>query len=300
MYRWQEILKTKYPIICSAMNYVNDYCLGKAVHNAGCLPSLLATKIKDTSLNFEELKWENQIDSNLDELRLFEETVTNNYINFTVANAYFSKLHHIMTNSSFVEIGGFNLQDEKTKYFIDYTKTSNKKIILRSGKPIKVDDKEIIILLSAKGAASASSNFTLTEVIKEQKNLCPENEVIVSGNISTGEKIDQALNEGALAVSIGTLFASSLESNIALSSKELFIQHTSNTIAKKGKNRNSILIKEYLHEDSPNFSKSLFEGIRGTGGHLYAGESVDKINAIEPVQKIVDRLVSESEILSSI
>jgi NAD(P)H-dependent flavin oxidoreductase YrpB (nitropropane dioxygenase family) len=132
-----------------------------------------------------------------------------------------------------------------------------------------------------------------------QRNITPDVPIIASGGISTKAQIKEYLDAGALAVSIGTLFAMSEESPIALSTKKVMIEKTSHDLSRMKLSGLQGIVRRDVEKNDDQvrpIDYRLRKGITGEldNGVIFAGTGIDQINEILPVQEIVRRLTNDS------
>ena len=102
------------------------------------------------------------------------------------------------------------------------------------------------------------------------------------------------MDQDALAIGIGTLFAASEESCVSKDTKQRIIDSTSADIKLIGPLNCRGLLFSRLEDDDENNSKSLYAGIKGTDtGCIYVGNGIDYIKEIMPVKDIIEWLVKD-------
>lgn len=163
------------------------------------------------------------------------------------------------------------------------------KVMVKHAQPSLLRVKCDAITLKGSEAAGYSSTVPLKEVFMEQKNNTNV-PIVVSGGIATKDQIDFYIQNGALAVSIGTLFAASQECRIAESTKLEMIRRTSADISFLA----DTPFRGLIYRNEPDGSSHALErAVQGDikNGHIFVGTGIDHVKEILPVQEIVNRLV---------
>lgn len=271
IYMDKSFLQSRYPIICASMNQVSDFKLTCAAAEAGITPCILPQQITEQELN----------------------TYLTMYSNTNIILSYDAKklIHnkpYINPNVKYIELFALrslsSIELEELK-FITKNLSKTKKIILKDNIsfPIYYD----ALLLQGKESAGAGSQEPIHDIF----NHCKYKKVIVSGAIDTPEKVEYYIKNGALAVSIGTLFAASQESKLSNAAKDMLIASNSQQLQKVGPAKKQGLIFNPSTNDPYNFTDSLKRGIQQPlDGIIYCGFSVDKIQTILPISSIVENL----------
>jgi len=154
--------------------------------------------------------------------------------------------------------------------------------------------KELADVIEIKGneAAGRCLGNPLKEEFESAKAKFPNLHMIASGGIHSSDQVKYYIDNGAVAISAGTIFASSTESPLSLDAKMKIINSTANDLSRFEGNNQQGLIFSRLDNDNENNSYSLEMGIRtGSSGHIFAGQSVDNITSIRPIKEIVADLV---------
>jgi len=129
----------------------------------------------------------------------------------------------------------------------------------------------------------------------------PQHKFVPVGGIGTAEQVKYYVENGAVAVAVGTLLAASQESCLSLGTKQAMISATSKDLMHLDKNfmQKALPFKKYLEDDDINHSQSLKFGIatNGTTGHIFAGNGIDHIDEIKSVKEIVTNLSSQIKML---
>jgi len=115
--------------------------------------------------------------------------------------------------------------------------------------------------------------------------------VICSGGVYDKNDAQAYFDSGAHSVAVGTTLACSEESSIPLEVKQRMIASTANHLSRfKSDNRLGLFI-DNVHDSDYNHTNSLYRGLKGGDGHVYAGAAIDRINKLETVEEIAQRLL---------
>lgn len=277
-----KFLQSKYPIICASMNQVSDYNLIWAAADAGITPGIFWNQITKDELDSYMKKY-------------YE---TNLILTYT-AKHLIQEYQNIPNDVRYIEIVRIfklsMIDMKKLEKIIGYLNNRGKKIILKGNKkyPIKYD----ALLLQGSESAGAGSNKTIYEEFENHKN---EN-VIVSGGIDNYEKISYFLNKGALAVSIGTLFAVCSESKLSLDAKMIIIKSTRKDLSRVGTAQKQGLMFNKESNDTYNYTDRLKIGIQNPeNGIIYCGTAIDKITNILSIKDVVTELITNPDTHSNL
>lgn len=283
----------------------HDLNLAQAVSKAGAMPSLTTDK------NFEK------------DLEIFKNKIGNTNVLFSVMENDVLDLDYINriveSEIKFVELRRSDIKDLETlnncspdnilwynRQFlknVEKLKKNNIQIMRRCFKqPINTFD--LVDAIGIKGKESAGltggGKITIKELIFKQKEKTPDAHLIPLGGISGPEDVKDYLEIGSSAVGVGTLFAASVESCLDITTKQLLVAKNKNdlTIFQDTK-QNALVINsaDILKNDGTEFgdmnrASSLFLGIQGKGGHIYAGHSIDGVTEIRTVKQVIEYLIS--------
>ena len=115
--------------------------------------------------------------------------------------------------------------------------------------------------------------------------------VICAGGVYDKNDAQAYFDLGAHSVAVGTILACSVESSIPLEVKQRMIASTANHLSRfKSDNRQGLFIKNVDDSDFNHYN-SLYSGIKGSDGHVYAGAAIDRITKLETVEEIAQRLL---------
>lgn len=279
------------------MNGVSqDLKLAIAVHRAGAMPSLMPTNlVKDVKL-FKKLSKNSDIVICICESEILSSDFIDQLIDLEI------KFIEVLRDDIDV------LQSDSLKPFSKHwsnksflknllrLKKSNIKILYRFTRdPIDTYDLIDAVCIKGKESAGFTGNTSIAEQMEKQKNKTPNVHLITYGGISGPNDVKKYLDLGASAVGVGTLFAASLESCLSMATKKLMISKSKKDIKVfEDTKQNALIINFEDVEKDKKFNRvdSLELGIKGQGGHIYAGHSIDGVKEILKVSQIVENLVS--------
>jgi len=298
---FEQLIGCLHPIAIMAMNRVSDVKLAIAGAAAGVLPSLSvfnyytgpgvcnAIKLNDALVSFNVatnnapllfsidvsniLKDEIfacLIDNKIKVVELVlddssESTITDDRLALTA-----QRVNNLRSNGSIVFAKSLGLEDLPT---------------------IEVDG---IILKGPTAAGRVLNGLSLLESIATIKAMHPELHIIASGGIGNSDQIQECLDAGAIGVGLGTIFAAAEECSISMETKLKMIEASANDITKLtgGAKQNALVFSE-LPNDVYNNTHGMAAGAKSPiSGHIFAGSSIQYVNAIESVDQIVKRLAS--------
>ena len=275
-----SLFNSRYPIICTPMNFVSDARLAIACNKAGIVPSLTG------NVNIEE------------QLEEFRDSCPSG--NLILASEPSRLTPHMLYLLKKYGVSHMQLLSDPGSDFMLYRKNAvDIKVIHKLLKPENVFNmSKMIDAVDLKSPDAASrvkdTNQTTMERFLEQKAMNPDMPIIVTGGISTSEQIKIYLDAGAEAVGLGTMFALSEESRIHPDKKLEMIKKSFSDVTPVGENRMNAIVFTETQSTTNNNTEGLILG-RDTKdeGLLFAGKALDNINAIESVQTIVDRLTKD-------
>lgn len=286
------MIKSKYPIVMSAMNQVSDLNLAIAGFKAGVSPSLTFTLYWNYG-NFDLKRFETDL------ITYYEKTCSKDLIISISADHLLNEnVWDVLVRNNFLTI---EIIDGITKDNIfqiqnlrSHWKSRGFQLLTKTAKPILFMETDFLVIKGSEAAGTISTEFTLKESFKIMKDSFPSLNIIPTGGIASSDEIVYYIKQGAFAVGIGSLFAFSAESRISQISKQKIISATSKDLTLlKNKNQQGIVFKE-IEGDNDNNTNSLKLGIRGTKiGHIFMGNSVDSINSIKTVDEIVSDLINQ-------
>lgn len=155
-----------------------------------------------------------------------------------------------------------------------------------------------IIFKGPHGAARVTddTDVSIKNLLRKCIDKFPNKFIIASGGIGTAKEVNDLLNAGAGAIGIGTMFAASEESPLSNAAKEKLVNSSFQDLKKLKTydyDQNALIFSE-IKQSKINNTLGLVRGIAtGSQGHIFAGKSIDNINEIKSVQKIVQDLCSQ-------
>ena len=283
-HKFKEIFGSKYPIIAAAMNQVSDLNLARSVRYAGAIPSLSIYNYKN---NFQGL---------IDDLTSYKNEFNDLKIFLSLGDQELKTpivLDLILKfKIEFIELildSGVDIQQELSSVMNNNTKVFIKCLSIKD----VINGAFGVILKGDEGAGRGTNN--LVKLFDQIKIGYPHLEIIVSGGIGTHKQVKYYMDNGALAVSIGTLFAAAKESKISIDTKLRIINSTDQDIKQFSKGaKQNVLIFSNTPNDDFNHTTGLINGICDpTHGHVFVGKSINQIQEIKSVKEIIDLLTYE-------
>jgi len=279
-----SIFNSRYPIICTPMNFVSDAKLAVACNKAGIVPSLV------DSSDLEE------------QLKEFRESCPKGDL-VLAANLQRMEKHLVYLIALYRKYGVSHIQvlnnsNSNTNTLKLLNSEVDIKIIYKSLRPMDLSKMLHCDAIDLKSPDAASrvrvTGQTTMERFLEQKAINPNLPIIVTGGISTSAEIKMYLDADAEAVGLGTMFALSEESRINSDKKLEMIKKSFSDVMSIGKNQMNGIVFSKTPDTDDNHSDGLKLG-RDTidRGVIWAGKALNNITAIESVQTIVDRLTKE-------
>ena len=293
--KFKEVLGCKYPIVAMAMNQVSDINLAKAVRIAGGIPSLsIYTYPKDNKISKLEQDL-NEYKSIFNDLKIF--------VSIGVNELIIPELLKLIVdlNVEFVELINdgreeFDYDEDKNIKKVEAMKVltaNNIKIFTKCLSPIDIIPNIDGIII--KGIDGAGRGFYNTlKLFNHIHKKYPELDIIVSGGVGTAKQVQYYMENGALAIGVGTLLAASEESVVSTETKLKLVDATSNDLTRfsVGAKQNSIVFEE-VEDTDYNHTKGLKLAIKNPqAGHIFAGTSIDNVTAIKPVAVIIKELTA--------
>jgi NAD(P)H-dependent flavin oxidoreductase YrpB (nitropropane dioxygenase family) len=296
------MLKSEHPILAVPMENVSDIDFAIACSQVGITPSIgLSAYLTKGSIDYERL---------VDDLIRFKRTVGN-------ANLAFSLYATYLLNDDLITVlkyAGIEILEiifpwydaeifsvsEMEERLIEVSKTF---ITLQRLLRYNPSDKKAArrghwlpfmsgAILKGSDGAGTVADMTTDELLKIVTELHPGKMYIASGGIHCKEQIDHYLQNGAVAVGIGTLFALSAESKIATEAKQKMLRSESFK-HEHYEDKNAVVFKP-LQTGQPNHNASLKLGIHHPeiGGHVYCGTAAKQVKKIRPLKTIVKDLTT--------
>lgn len=150
--------------------------------------------------------------------------------------------------------------------------------------------------LKGSDSAGFSGKLTVAELFQQQRQCTPDLPLITYGGVGTPQQVRDYITNGAAAVAVGTLFAASQESCLALSLKQQMVLANRASLTRFSTSQQALIIgdrDQVTADASPNRQLSLEAGLSGQGGLVYSGAAIDHVTGIRPAKEIVEYLVSE-------
>lgn len=278
------------------MNQVSDIDLALSVQDAGAFPSISIFNFYkngqlDTGYYSNELsRFRHSCDSGL-----LTSVTPEIFLEDSVMQIFFKEgfghveIYHNKPSKDPIWLHVKNqIQDYKDKY--------GAKIIFKTLKPIKNIQAESVILKGSEAAGRKSTDAKpIKEAFLEFRDQRPELLIIPSGGIYNKSQIDFFMQNKALAVGIGSLFAVSKESKISLEVKQKILESTLSDVSTLGNLNHQGLFFDLLSEDDVNMTRSLASGIKNKDrGCVFMGHAIDHITKILTVKDIVNKLMYDS------
>jgi len=300
------------PIIAAAMNQVSDSTLAIACRRAGILPSISFMNCIDKDTH--------RIDWNIfeNEVKKFNDSTGSSDLIISIGTKTLlfksvrEKLIQVFDNIGYSHLEIIPLNDLNFTH-VDFEKQYKARLDELANIKAQLSNPIIywksiglkgamqtleyanfidgIILKGENGAGTIAASYGNLEYnIKTIKETYPNLKIVASGGISTNADIKRYLKLGADQVAIGTLFAASEESKIALESKKEYINKSANDLSLISGYQSGIMFKK-LDKDDANNTYSLREGMQSPkSGHLFAGKAIEHIDNIQSVSAIVEKL----------
>ena len=284
--------------MCCTMNGVShDLKLAVAVSAAGAMPSLIPNNLEKDITFFKKITKTTDVVVSVNESKILDLDFVNQLIQFEIKfielmrDDYVELLHNNLNSSSKFWSNNLFLKN------LSRLKDNNVKIIYRMVK-YPPDTYDIIDAICIKGKESAgwTNDLSVAEQIEKQKSKTPHIHLISYGGVSGPNDVKKYLELGVSAVGVGTLFAATWESCLDKTVKESMVKKSKKDIIKfADTNQNSLIIgaESSRRDDDWNRTKSLYSGIQGKVGHIYAGHSIDGVTKIRTVKETVEFLVSK-------
>lgn len=301
---------SRHPIYCCQMTQVtHDLRFAVAIANAGGMPSFdpYFEDYQDYQDNLVSYK---KITGNLDIVISVTESMVSD-INFIEKNLTDLKIKFLeIRRSDIFDLESLNnfppnsnlWYNKKFLKNVEFLKKHDVKIIRRClKKPIDGFGLTDAIGVKGKESAGFSSDISIKHMIELQKEQTPDVEVFPIGGVSSPKDVYEFLNLGCPAVGVGTLFAASKESCLDIKTKEFMVQKSNKDLTLLEDTKQNALIidsndlekKNMFGFNDLNRSESLALGVKGKGGHIYAGHSIDGVTEIRTVKQVIEYLISD-------
>jgi NAD(P)H-dependent flavin oxidoreductase YrpB (nitropropane dioxygenase family) len=299
----QQHFNSKFPIICSGMNRVSNVKLALAVKKEGCYPSLVAFNhlvidpvtnkaTNDASLLDSAMEAYLKYAGDSDYILGVSSQLLQKWKNaMDVIYKYKPAYVELYDTDGFDDPEFFNiiksLQDNGTRVLV---KALSAVVPLMDTKMCSAIDGIIIKGPKAAGRVSHEEVDLIKDV---QKLRAYRNDwvIVAQGGVHDSAGIQELLDAGATAVSMGTIFALSEESPMSLETKQKMLEASyADTVRIGQANQNGLLFTK-TDNDVENNTIGLAKGVRtGTQGHVFAGAAIDYVSEIKPVSQIIAEL----------
>jgi len=176
---------------------------------------------------------------------------------------------------------------------VEALKSKGIKIFIKCIGENDIDPTATAIVLKGNDGAGRGL-FPTKKLFEFIRNKYPTINIIVSGGVGTADDVKYYMDNGALAVGIGTLLAASEESRVSTETKLKMIEATSKDLKEfaVGAKQKSLIFTET--EDDYNHTYSLAAGVKNPAtGHIFAGNAIDQVTEIKPVADIINALVAK-------
>jgi NAD(P)H-dependent flavin oxidoreductase YrpB (nitropropane dioxygenase family) len=275
----------KSPVVCAPMNGVSDLKLALACAQAGVVPSLIPYAFTDSEF--------------ADAVKQIKAVTTELQVAYTFADIV--KYHDLIldlgiTHIEILEFEDHDITEENIAVVNDLRAQGVKillKILLPSIIPQFISFIDAVTIKGSDGAGRSARDVDLLKEIPKLRQQYPDLKIVASGGISNGDDIRQLMKAGACAVSIGTLFAMSVESRVPHGVKLKLLNSTGRDIRRlsTGARQRAVVFGEVADDDFNN-THGLMRGLStGSEGHVFVGNAIESINGILTVSEIVDHLV---------
>lgn len=285
--------------MCALMNGASDLKLALAVSEAGAMPSLM-------------IKGPDRADQMAQDLDEFQRSTGHanlvihlNYHDLVDRNIMQLIRQHRVSHVEFLGDldPGMTTRQEFDRLMSDAryrlalkTVRSISRVFIRIFSATTETDSIDAYALKGSDSAGFTGKLTVAELFQLQKEIAPHLPLIPYGGIGTPRQVREYITDGAAAVAVGTLFAASQESCLALSLKQQMVLADRSSLTRFTSSQQALVVgdRDQITADaSPNRRISLDAGLAGQGGLVYSGAAIDHVTDIRPVKQIVDYLVSE-------
>lgn len=299
------MFNSKYPIVALGMNQVSNLKLALAVAEAGAVPTIsIFNYVTATNIDIDKLATD---------LGIFKKRFKNyNFIlsvDVELLLRYNDFLFDLFKAYQIMHLEVIPDRKLMEQHFLLFTQILENAKNLKIRLLVKIISLDIdhkwktfanqyfdgIIIKGQDGAGrvDSDSNKTLAQLTTDCINEFPNKFIIPCGGVGSATEVIELLHLGAGAIGIGTLFAASEESPLSTTAKEQLINSNFANL-KKLKTydfEQSALVFSELTQSKINNTQGLVKGIAtGKEGHIFAGKSIDNINEIKSVRKIVEDL----------
>jgi len=295
------MLNSKYPIIALAMNQVSDIPFASHCADAGITPSISifcyqSAKIKYSDLVADMMTYKAK-HSNFDVVISIHMTNLYDFILRDLLKAAGVRIVEVIMPWEDYDMEKFLAALKEWQGIFEHVMMrviENNKDAIRPARNGQLLPHFNELMLKGNTGAGAVSDQTADEIFDITHAAYPDKKLVISGGISTKERISHFMSKGAVAIGIGTLFAAAKESPLSEATKLKMIDAEFKDIQKiSPSNRNALVFKLIETQDLQNYTGSLKLGIHHPelGGHIYCGAAVDNVKSILTLEEIVQQLV---------
>ncbi len=316
MQTYRDFFGCRYPIVAVAMNQVSDINLAIAVTQAGGFASV---SVFNYYISKGIIGWE-LMDS---EFQRYKDTIGNCNFILSLDTAFIQtdapKIINLIHkfNISHVEVIGVEAHRQnsntlsKIHQWMSYLQDHGVKLILKTvDYPDDVNNwafwengQRCVDALGLKGPGGAGrvmeTDLTLEQLVAQAKTDFPTIPILSVGGVGTKEDVQRLMDLGVMAVGAGTVFAAAKESPVSAEAKLKMISANTEHLSKLNTEylkQNALKFGEFNQPDNSNNSISLRAGIKtGTQGHIFAGQAINAITEILPVNIIIERLFDQTK-----
>lgn len=316
----ENFFNSRYPILEACMNGGSSLDLALACWDAGVFPSLFCqywaeegdnrySIIEETLKKFKKITGSCDIVLALDEKDLFDIKMINVIKDSKISHLeiFAKNIKNINEYQHLFNIFGKKYEEQLLKILkklhpIKFIwRVTNIPLKEKNFYHIPLHQENFAYGLKGSDSAGVNGKHTTMELFLTYKKINPYAATLIPyGGIGTPKQVNEYISGGAIAVSIGTLFASSKESPLSLETKKIMVNSDKNNVIKlENTDQNSLVIGDiedvYQDNSAWNRTESLKKGLYGDGkqGHIYVGSAVEHITEIKSVKEIVEYLVSE-------
>lgn len=285
----REFINSKYPLICAPMNRVSDLKLAVAVYNAGCYPSLVA----DNYSNLDELE---------SDIQLFVDLAGSATLILALESAALMqspRLVSIVLRYKLSHIEIFDKADPLNvamMYLFDKIRANGTKIIFKMLSVFELGTLAthidgVVIKTPDAAARVIHDKYNAVQRVEKLTSAYPHLRIVASGGISSRADIQKYLDAGATAVSVGTLFAVSVESSVSVETKQAMVRASYTDAVTVGIANQTALVFSSTVDADGNNTNGLELGVKAPAtGLIFVGKAIDSVSEIKTVEQIVKDL----------
>jgi len=160
-----------------------------------------------------------------------------------------------------------------------------------------IQDLDKIYFLKGNDGAGRPGAATTKELFDYHIQQTPNAKLVPMGGVGTASQVKYYIDNGAIAVSVGTLLAASKESCLTEAVKQAMVAASNSNLSILDTNlkQQGLVFKEFSGYDTANHTNSLKLGINSNAdaGHIFAGHGINFINTIDDVASIILKLADK-------